>query len=685
MFRFPRPQTTLILSLSSIVLLTGLVLIDQSADRIAKYEQNAYRILGHEILDVGQPFPDLEIDENGSRVTLGEILKEHWSVIVCVSRVDKLGLDYPSILLDRYREKGLQFLYILPTTSPNKSIIPSLPGVPEGIRFAFDSREALRKRLRLPKSDFVWSFMVDPQRIVRFSVPASLSPDTLRQLTEHSLLGEGRYDTAWVPVGFSRGAKVPDVPLERVRDSQRLRTTNLPSGASTIIFFRANCTSCGIGNFLRQIENLDRFGVDFKKERIHLIFSRAFASLDLRQVSSTPHFHPDLYIAERYIPEWEDPYLTAPSDQNVPKAIFTSAQGKVDSVGDYFDWYAARIKRAARTAKFRGDEAMVWFALAALFPPAWKSVPVSEVRLYEALPTLRGQTFNSLEGMAHSRSGDLYILDGGNHRVLVFTPEGSFVRQIGGIGQGEGDLYEPMGICLDGQGRVYVIDQSSNRVQVFKPDGQPLRRFRIDTVSDSIAVNSKGEILLNTPRKGHLVTVYSPEGKDLRAFGDLVDQSRGYPGRPNSQGSKAPLGRAYIATDGDDSVYVAFQFMPLVQKYSPTGKLLWELRLDGKQVADLVRTFWSEPDAPPMRAVKNIDGIQFVHIATAACLTEKRNFVIALADQSLCVVTSEGKQLALLQIKRPVGGVFYGIGATKGVLFLANARECFRTRAAIHF
>jgi len=68
----------------------------------------------------------------------------------------------------------------------------------------------------------------------------------------------------------------------------------------------------------------------------------------------------------------------------------------------------------------------------------------------------------------------LYVVDGGNFRVQVFTMDGKFVRKFGSIGRRSGQFARPKGITVDRWGNVYVVDAAFGNVQIFDPDGRLL-------------------------------------------------------------------------------------------------------------------------------------------------------------------------------------------------------------------
>jgi tripartite motif-containing protein 71 len=76
-----------------------------------------------------------------------------------------------------------------------------------------------------------------------------------------------------------------------------------------------------------------------------------------------------------------------------------------------------------------------------------------------------------------SPGGWVYVTDDDNQRVEVFTTGGAFVTQWGSYGGGPGQLAGPWGIALDAAGNVYVADAANYRIQVFTSTGQYLGQW----------------------------------------------------------------------------------------------------------------------------------------------------------------------------------------------------------------
>jgi hypothetical protein len=81
------------------------------------------------------------------------------------------------------------------------------------------------------------------------------------------------------------------------------------------------------------------------------------------------------------------------------------------------------------------------------------------------------ELFSNVASVAFDRSDNLYVLDRGNHRVLVFDPRGRFVRQISKQGQGPGELIGPISMVVTRQGEVVVSDLGRRAYSIFGTDG----------------------------------------------------------------------------------------------------------------------------------------------------------------------------------------------------------------------
>jgi len=82
-----------------------------------------------------------------------------------------------------------------------------------------------------------------------------------------------------------------------------------------------------------------------------------------------------------------------------------------------------------------------------------------------------GASFSMPTDCAVAQDGNLYVLDGVNHRVVVYDSEGTFLHQFGSQGKGPGQFQFPLGITVAQDGHIYVADSGNSRFQVFSSAG----------------------------------------------------------------------------------------------------------------------------------------------------------------------------------------------------------------------
>lgn len=86
--------------------------------------------------------------------------------------------------------------------------------------------------------------------------------------------------------------------------------------------------------------------------------------------------------------------------------------------------------------------------------------------------------FNKPTDVAVAGNGDFFVSDGyGNSRVVKFNRDGKFLLSWGKKGKGEGEFDIPHAVRIDSKGEVYVADRENKRVQVFTQEGKFIRQF----------------------------------------------------------------------------------------------------------------------------------------------------------------------------------------------------------------
>lgn len=76
--------------------------------------------------------------------------------------------------------------------------------------------------------------------------------------------------------------------------------------------------------------------------------------------------------------------------------------------------------------------------------------------------------FNVATSVTTGPDGRIYVADFYNHRIQVFSAEGTFLTTFGEQGDGEGQFERPVDVAVD-DGTLYVVDFGNDRIQVFAP------------------------------------------------------------------------------------------------------------------------------------------------------------------------------------------------------------------------
>jgi hypothetical protein len=79
--------------------------------------------------------------------------------------------------------------------------------------------------------------------------------------------------------------------------------------------------------------------------------------------------------------------------------------------------------------------------------------------------------FAVVQSVAFDKTGNLYVLDRDNARIVVFGPDGKLKRTVGKKGEGPGELQLPFGMAVLEDGRLAVQDMGSGAISLFGADG----------------------------------------------------------------------------------------------------------------------------------------------------------------------------------------------------------------------
>ena len=114
-------------------------------------------------------------------------------------------------------------------------------------------------------------------------------------------------------------------------------------------------------------------------------------------------------------------------------------------------------------------------------------VELEEVYRVGALAGDEWEIFGRVSAVGFAESGDLYVMDDQGGRIVMVSPEGGFLREFGGLGDGPGEFAAntntAVGFTVLRDGRAVVFDPGHRAFQVFGSDGEFERSVRMPGTS----------------------------------------------------------------------------------------------------------------------------------------------------------------------------------------------------------
>ncbi len=166
-------------------------------------------------------------------------------------------------------------------------------------------------------------------------------------------------------------------------------------------------------------------------------------------------------------------------------------------------------------------------------------------------------------------NGDVYLVDGVNHRISVVDSRGRWKFAFGRKGAGNGEFEHPLGIDISDDGKVFIADSGNHRIQVFDLRGKFLYLFAVksgpgEKPSDpvDVAVSRLKGYLYVSDNDNHKIKVYRQNGTfdfEWGRFGEGPGEFR-YPG--------------ILTINESNEVFVVDVLNTRVQKFDPFGKFI---------------------------------------------------------------------------------------------------------------
>ena len=168
--------------------------------------------------------------------------------------------------------------------------------------------------------------------------------------------------------------------------------------------------------------------------------------------------------------------------------------------------------------------------------------------------------------VAVAPDGRIYIVDGGNHRIVMYKSNGDFIGTLGKKGAGAGQFHMPLGITVDPKGRVYIADTGNHRVQIFDHTGLfikqiPIRDKDIKIRPVDVATSASMDTIYVTGNNNHKIMLYNRQGQKVDEWGRKGN---------NPSEFRYP---ATLTVGKDGAVYVVDVLNSRVQIFEVNGKL----------------------------------------------------------------------------------------------------------------
>ena len=177
---------------------------------------------------------------------------------------------------------------------------------------------------------------------------------------------------------------------------------------------------------------------------------------------------------------------------------------------------------------------------------------------------------NTPWGVAVNDQDEIAVTEYWNHRVSVFSSDGTHLRSFGRAGENNGQFQFPTGIAFDSHGNIVVADSNNHKVKVFDRNGNFLSKFGEQGSLDNqlefpqcLSINDNGNIIVAN-KSDKLIKVFSSSGEYLCKFGGAG--SLVYPYHCIQHG------QYFIVSDyGDDSIKMFNLEGTFISKFGKQG------------------------------------------------------------------------------------------------------------------
>jgi len=228
--------------------------------------------------------------------------------------------------------------------------------------------------------------------------------------------------------------------------------------------------------------------------------------------------------------------VTIPTDLAVTHGrvrLLDSSQGRIAGIAENSTLATIYDGSQYSEATLKGAEAMAPYGdqLYVALPQGGRILVLSAAGEIEGIiPSVLPSAESSATpaGIAITTTGEIWISDSVNHRVVLLNTNGEFERVLGtGAASTEADAFDgPAGLALDRDGNLYVADSHNGVVKKFSPTGVLLGELGGGWLGlpTSVVVDDRWQVYV-TDQARHVVSVFGGDGHYIGSISetDLSD------------------------------------------------------------------------------------------------------------------------------------------------------------------
>lgn len=218
-------------------------------------------------------------------------------------------------------------------------------------------------------------------------------------------------------------------------------------------------------------------------------------------------------------------------------------------------------------------------------------------------------------GVAVDASDNIYVADGNKGLILVYDPQGRFIRDVGSF-KGETLFQSPSGIAIDRQaGHLYVLDSPANQLVMLDLQGRVLRKTGNQrSQANGVSLDYPAEIALG---KDQLVILDSANSR-IQVFDLQCNFRKAFTIRTVS--GPPLITEIGLALDSTSNIYVSNLGGPTLRIYGRDGRLMgvWEGRGLGVEEFGVPSGMWIDPADRIYVADTSNSQVQVFHVSAQA-------------------------------------------------------------------